>query len=383
MKLSKFYSTTPPSGIRKIFNRIAEKNDVISFALGEPDFCTPPEIIHVAQRCLEEGKTHYTPNAGIWALREAIAHSYGDGKYEPSQVVVTAGGTEALALIMMALLNPGDEVILPAPCWPTYIGQIQSRGAVIRYIPTSLDTNFTISADQIEKAITPRSKLLIINSPCNPTGTVIPREEIEKISKIAIQYDLTVISDEVYRHIVYDDSFFSITDIPGMKERTILVDSFSKAYAMTGWRIGYLIAPPEIAQAITNLHEYSISCLPEPTQHAAIYALQHTHRFVQPMRDEFLSRRNLVLQQLQQIPFIRSCQPSGAFYLYFDISQTHMTSDTFVYQLLEEEKIALAPGTAFGPGQDSYVRLSYANSEENLKEGLARMQRFIQRHCLP
>ncbi len=369
---------TPPNGIRAVFNQIAEAEDVISFALGEPDFPTAEPIIQMACETLRQGRTHYTPNAGLYELRAAIANRYG-GRYKPEQVVVTAGATEGILLTLLSLINPGDEIILAEPYWPTYLGQINSCGAVPRFVRTYEEDGFSLRPENIEKAITSRTRLIIVNSPSNPTGNVIPGQTLEEIARLAQKHDLIVLSDEVYEHILYEGAYESITRLPGMEDRCILVNSFSKAYAMTGWRVGYVIAPEPIAAVMTDMHEYSVSCLSAFAQTAAVKALEAGQPYVQAMVDEFHVRRDMVVEGIRAIPGLHCIQPGGAFYLYFNISGTGLTSRDFVYRLLEQEKVALAPGSAFGQGQENYVRLSYANSRENIQEGLRRMARFVSR----
>ena len=375
MQPSAFTQKSPPSGIRAVFNRIAESTDVISFALGEPDFDTPPPLIEAACKAMREGRTHYTPNAGLYDLRAAIAALYPDTA--PEQVVVTAGGTGAIHLTFMTLLNPGDEIIVGTPYWPTYLGQIHACGAVPRFVPTQEADGFALKAEQVERAITPKTKMLLINSPCNPTGAMLSPEDLRALAALAIKHDLLVLSDEVYRHIVYDSAFHSIASLPGMKDRCVIIDSFSKAYAMTGWRIGYVVAPPHISAIMTSMHEYTVSCIPAPTQMAALKALEAGAQYVTDMTAEFAQRRALIVQGIRDVERLSCVCPPAAFYLYFNISKTGLDSETFVYSLLEKEKVALAPGSAFGEGQESYVRLSFANSQEMLTEGARRIARFV------
>lgn len=379
MRLSNLTLGTPPSGIREVFNRVAEVENVISFALGEPDYHTPGQFLEAAKRSMDMGRTHYTPNAGIMDLRTAVAESYGTRGILPEQVVVTAGATEALLLVFMTLLNCGEEVIVTEPYWPTYLGQIRAVGGVVNFVRTYEEDGFVPRKENIEKAITGKTRMIILNSPANPTGALMSGDDLMGIAELAREHDLIVISDEVYKHIVFDDKrFHSIYDFPGMKERCLIVDSFSKAYAMTGWRIGYIVAPPDVAKALETMHEYGVSCISEPIQRAAVEALRHGGDFVKEMRQSYEKRRNMIVEGISGIRGLRCLTPPATFYLYFNIEETGMNSKDFVNKLLDEQKIALAPGTAFGEGQEHYIRLSYANSEEKLKTAIDRIDTFIQ-----
>lgn len=375
MKPSILSKNTPPSGVREVFNHIAESGDVISFALGEPDFHTPAPVIEAACEAYRGGKTHYTPNAGLYVLRSAIAALYED--CVPEQVVVAAGATGAILLTLLTLLNPGDEVIIAEPYWPTYLGQINASGAIPRFVRTRKEDGFILRAEQVEAAITSKTRMILINSPSNPTGVMIPPDELKQLAELAVRHDLMVLSDEVYRNIVYEGEFTSIFTMPGMAERCVIIDSFSKSYAMTGWRIGYAVAPINIAEAMTNMHEYTVSCIPAPTQIAALKALEVGQPYVKAMRDEFALRRKLVVEGISGIDRLKCVNPTAAFYLYFDIEDTGMNSRDFIYRLLDEKQVALAPGTAFGSGQEQYIRLSYANSQKAIREGIERIEEFV------
>lgn len=379
MRLSNLVLSTPPSGIRAVFNRVAESGDVISLALGEPDGDTPKACIEAAKKSMDMGRTHYTPNAGIMELRTAIAESYKNYDISPKQVVVTAGATEALLLLFMTLLNPGDEVLVAEPYWPTYLGQIKAVGAVPRFVRVQESEGFQLKKESLERAVNEKTRMILLNSPANPTGAVIGKEELEKIAKLAVQHDLTVISDEVYCHMIYDDREFSrIYDFPGMSERCVIVDSFSKTYAMTGWRVGYMIAPPEVAGALETMHEYGVSCISEPSQRAALEALSCGEPFVKATCEALKRKRDMMTKGIAEISGLQCRNPEATFYLYVHIGGTGMCAEPFVYGLLEQQKLALAPGTAFGEGQEAYVRLSFASSETNLKEALKRIKAFVQ-----
>ena len=367
----------PPSGIREVFNRIAENKDVISFALGEPDFTTPAPFIEAAIQTLGEGKTHYTPNAGLYALRSAIAKSYENGRYTPEQVVVTAGATEAILLTLMALVDPGDEVIVSEPFWPAYIGQILTCGGVPRFVRTFEKDNFSLKPEQVEKVINPKTRFIIINSPTNPSGAVTPWEDLRALADLVIKHNLIVLTDEVYRRILYERTFASITDFEDMRDRCVILDSFSKTYAMTGWRIGYAIAPENIAKAMTKMHENTSSCVSAFAQAAAMKALEIGEPYIREMVREFTARRDLVVEGIRSIPRLSTIKQAGAFYLYFNISDTGMKARDFVFAVLEKNKVALVPGSAFGEGQESYIRMSYATSQDNLLKGLERISDFV------
>jgi len=377
MQPSTVCQNIPPSGIREVFNRIAENKDVISFALGEPDFTTPAPFIEAACQTFAEGKTHYTPNAGLFALRSAIAGSYEQGRYTPDQVVVTAGATEAILLTLMALVNPGDEVIVSEPYWPAYIGQILTCSGVPRFVRTFEKDHFSLKPDQVEKVITSKTRFIIINSPTNPSGAVTPKEDLRALAELVIKHNLIVLTDEVYRHILYEGTFASIADFSDVRDRCVVIDSFSKTYAMTGWRIGYAIAPENIAKAMTKMHENTSSCVSAFSQAAALKALEVGQPYVHEMVCEFSARRDLVIEGIRSIPRLSTIKPAGAFYLYFNISETGMKARDFVFSLLEKGGVALVPGSAFGDGQEAYIRMSYASSQTNLRKGLERIADFV------
>ncbi|MEN6524661.1 MAG: pyridoxal phosphate-dependent aminotransferase [Anaerolineaceae bacterium] len=367
----------PPSGIREVFNRVAESKDVISFALGEPDFNTPKPIIDAAYEALLNGETHYTPNAGLYALRSAIAASYPDRDYAPEQVVVGAGGTESIFLTLLSVVNPGDEVILTEPYWPNYIGQIKTCRGVPKFVRTYEEHGFSLKPEDVEKAITDKTKVIIINSPANPTGAVISKEDLRGIADLVIKHNLIALTDEVYRDILFEGEFASITDFEDVRDHCIVINSFSKTYAMTGWRIGYAIAPRHIAAVMAKMHENSVSCISAFSQKAAIKALEIGKPYIQEMVKEFAVRRDLMVNGIRSIPGLNSFGPIATFYLYFNISGTGLNSRDFVFSLLEKEKVALVPGSAFGNGQENYVRLSFASSQENLRKGLERIANFV------
>jgi len=360
-----------------VFNRIAENTDVISFTLGEPDFTTPDIFIRAAIEALHQGKTHYTPNAGMYNLRSAIANSYPKERYKAEQVIITAGATEAILLTLIALVNPGDEVLITVPFWPAYIGQILTAGGIPKFVPTYEKDRFALKPENLEKTITAKTRFLIINSPANPSGAVTPREDLRAIADLAIKHNLIVLTDEVYKRIIYEGSFASIADFEDVRDRCVVLDSFSKTYAMTGWRIGYAIAPENIAQAMTKMHENTSSCVSAFAQAAALKALESGEPYIQAMVKEYTARRDLVTKGIQAISKLSAVAPAGAFYLYFNISETGLKARDFVFTLLDEKKVALVPGTAFGNGQESFIRMSYANSQENILKGIDRIADFV------
>lgn len=382
IKLSDLTLSTPPSGIRAVFNRIAESEDVISLALGEPDNHTPLTFIEAAVKSMQSGRTHYTPNAGLMDLRCAIAESYKNRNILPEQVIVTAGGTEALLLIFMTLLNPGDEVIVMEPYWPTYLGQIKTVGAVPHFVRVYEEDGFVVRKEKLAQAVNEKTRMILLNSPSNPTGAVIDRETVEFIANVAAERNLIMVSDEVYSQMVYEEgTYTSIYDLPGVHSNCLIVDSFSKTYAMTGWRIGYIIAPIHVAKALETMHEYSVSCISEPTQRAALAALKYGEEFIKESLDSLKRKRDLMVQGILSIPGLRCQRPEAAFYLYFNIEDTGMGAEEFVYGLLAQEKLALAPGTAFGQGQESYIRLSFASTEEILETAVERIRKFVHQNC--
>lgn len=381
-ELSSMAANILPSPIRKMFNIASKMNDTVSFALGEPDFTTPKNIIDAACKALCAGQTHYTPNAGILPLREAISRSLnkisGIDVNPESEIVVTVGGTEALILSMMVLLGPGDEVILANPYWPNHPAQVEMCGGVPRFVRVFEKDGFIYNPDDLKKVINKKTKAIVLNSPANPTGGVAGRKVLEDIAKIAIENDLYVISDEVYKHFVYDDAkFTSISCIEGMRQRTIIIDSFSKSYAMTGWRIGYASSNSSIIQNMTKLHENVCACVNTSTQYAAIEALEGPVEPLEYMIQKYAQRRNLIVDGINSIERLSCMKPKGAFYVFMDVTKTGLTSDEFATRLLKETGVVLVPGTGFGDAGEGFVRLSYATSEENIEEGLKRIRGFV------
>ncbi|MEM9281659.1 MAG: aminotransferase class I/II-fold pyridoxal phosphate-dependent enzyme [Verrucomicrobiota bacterium] len=379
----------PKSGIRDFFELVLGRDDVISLGVGEPDFSTPWHIREAAIYSLEKGHTSYTSNLGLLSLREAIS-SYVEEHfnvcYDPkSEVLITVGVSEALDLACRALLNPGDEVIYHEPCYVSYSPSIVMAYGVAVPVETRLEDEFVLKAEDVAAKITDRTRLLLLNFPTNPTGAVEPPEELEKIAKLAIEHDLIVISDEIYSELLYEGDngmgqgeHTSIASFPGMKERTILLHGFSKAFAMTGFRLGYSCAPPVLTEAMMKIHQYSMLCAPIMSQNAAIEALRNGAEEMEAMRRAYAARRNLILNRFKEMG-IPCFAPGGAFYVFPDIRKFGLTSNEFALKLLEEENVAVVPGTAFGEAGEGCVRACYATAYIKLETALDRMAKFVSR----
>ena len=374
--------TLKPSGIRKFFDIVATMQDVISLGIGEPDFVTPEPIIQAGIRSLLSGDTHYTSNAGRLELRQALVDHinrlYGI-LYDPNEVVVTVGVSEALYLAMTALLNPGEEVIVPTPCFVSYQAEVVLAGGKAVELPTCMEDGFQVCPDTLEAAITPRTKAILIGYPNNPTGAVATREALLEVARIAEKHDLIVISDELYDQLVYGVPHVCFAALPGMRDRTILLGGFSKNYAMTGWRAGFAAAPVGITEGLVRIHQYTIMSAPTMAQAAALEALQNGHEHVEAMRQEYNRRRKLIVGGLNSLG-LPTFEPHGAFYAFPKISVTGMDDEVFAQKLLEEERVAVVPGSSFGAGGEGFVRCSYATSYEKIEEALHRMDRFMRRH---
>jgi aminotransferase len=373
-----------PSGIRKFFDIVATMKDVISLGIGEPDFTTPQPILDAGIRSLQKGETHYTSNNGKIELRQGIAEHLQklyNVKYDTqSEVVAAVGVSEALYLTFTALLEQGDEVIIPTPCFVAYQAEVILAGGVPVEIPARLENNFTVDPDDIRKAITPRTKAIFIGYPSNPTGAVAPRDVMIEIGKIAEEHDLVVVSDEIYDRLVYN---FEHVCFPALSEelqnRTILLGGFSKAYAMTGWRIGYACGPKDLMQGLMRVHQYTIMSAPTTAQDAAIEALKSGDPHVDAMVAEYDRRRKLLYTGLNRLG-LSTFEPRGAFYAFPNIRASGMDDETFAETLLREESVAVVPGSAFGPGGEGFVRACYATAYEKIEEALRRMERFMSRH---
>jgi len=381
--LSARVATLKPSGIRKFFDIVATMKDVISLGIGEPDFTTPDRILQAGIRSLERGQTHYTSNSGILELRKALATQlnrlYGVD-YDPvSEIVITVGVSEALYLALTAILDPGDEVVVPTPCFVAYQAEITLAGGVPVEVPSRMEDNFQLSPERIEAAITPKTKAILIGYPNNPTGAVASREVLQEVASLAEKYDLVVVSDEIYDRLVYGGTHVCYAALPGVKERTLLLGGFSKDYAMTGWRIGYAAGPAAMMTGLLRVHQYTIMSAPTMAQDAALEALVSGEDYVAEMVAEYDRRRKLIVGGLNQLG-LPTFEPRGAFYAFPKISVTGMDEETFAQKLLEEERVAVVPGTAFGPGGEGFVRCSYATAYEKLEEALRRLDRFMRRY---
>jgi aminotransferase len=373
----------PPSGIRRFFDIAATMKNVISLGIGEPDFDTPEPIVQAGIEALQRGETHYTSNSGILELREAIGAHIGARygvDYDPEhEVLVTVGVSEALYVAMAALLDPGDEIIIPEPGFVAYEPTAKMVNATPVMVPTSPETNFQITAEAIEAAVTSRTKALFIGSPNNPTGAVVDRERLTQIAKVAEEHNLAVISDEIYDRLVYGTEHVCFASLPGMRKRTVVLQGFSKAYAMTGWRVGYLCGPADLVWEIRKLHQYLIMSAPTVSQWAALKALEVGEPFVQAMHEEYDRRRRLIVNGLNDLG-LDCTEPHGAFYACPCVQQTGMDDADFAENLLQEEHVAVVPGRAFGPSGMGFVRMSYATAYEDIERALEHIARFVQRH---
>ncbi len=375
----------PPSGIRRFFDMLAEMTDVISLTIGEPDFTTPEPITRAAIDSLEAGETHYTANGGMIELRELIAANLRDRygvSYDPrTELVITVGASEGVDASLRATLNSGDEVIYHEPCFVAYAPCIELADGRAIAVSTTDETDFRVTAPMIERAITPRTKGIFLGYPNNPTGAVLNRTELEAIAAVADRHDLLVYSDEIYDRLVYGDhEHTAFSALPGMRDRTILLGGFSKSYAMTGWRIGYVAAPAELMEGISKIHQYGIMCAPTPAQYAGIEALRSGESHVQAMRAEYDRRRRYMTDRFNQIG-LHCFEPMGAFYCFPKVSEaTGMDDTAFAERLLEEERVGVVPGTAFGPSGAGHVRVCYAAAYEQIVEAMDRIERFVARH---
>jgi aminotransferase len=381
--ISQKVATLPPSGIRKFFDLLSSIEDVISLGIGEPDFVTPWHIREAGIFSLEKGDTMYTSNAGVPELRQALA-SYlelhcGVSYHPEHEILITTGSSEGLDLALRAIINPGDEVIIPDPCYVAYPADVVLAGGVPILVPTSAENNFVIRATDIEARITKQTKAILIGYPANPTGAVIFRKEAEAIATLARKYDLLVISDEIYARLVYGVEHICFPSLAGMKERTILISGLSKSHAMTGWRIGYVAAERLFIQALTKIHQYTMLSAPTMAQMAAIEALRNGENEVEKMVQEYNRRRRIMVKRLQEIG-LTCFEPRGAFYAFPSVKNTGMNSEEFAEKLLLEEKVAVVPGTAFGPRGEGFIRCCYATSLPNIEEALRRMDRFVRRN---
>ena len=370
------------SGIRKFFDIVNEMDDAISLGVGEPDFDTPWHIRDEGIFSLEKGRTFYTSNAGLKELKIEISkylyrrfHLRYDYK---SEVIVTVGGSEGIDLAMRAMLDPGDEVLIPQPSYVSYVPCAVLAGAVPVVIDLQEKNQFRLTAEELEAAITPKTKLLVLPFPNNPTGAVMEKSDLEAIAKVVEEHDLFILSDEIYAELCYLENHTSIASLPGMKERTIVINGFSKSHAMTGWRLGYACGPRRIIEQMLKIHQYAIMCAPTNSQYAAVEALRHGDEDVAMMREQYNQRRRFLVHEFERMN-LQFFEPFGAFYIFPSIKEFGMSSEEFATRFLREEKVAVVPGTAFGDSGEGFLRISYAYSLENLKIALGRLEKFINR----
>jgi aminotransferase len=380
-RINRTLESIAPSGIRRFFDIVSQMDDVISLGVGEPDFVTPWRIREAAIYSLERGYTQYTSNWGLLELRQEVARlldrTYGVEYRPEGEIVITVGVSEGLDLALRAILNPGDEVLIPEPCYVSYKPCTLLAGGVPVPVPSTAATGFRVTIEALEAALTPRTRALLVNFPNNPTGATLRRKDLEGIAALAKKHDLIVLSDEIYSELTYDGAHVSLASISGMQDRTILFNGFSKAYAMTGWRVAYAAGPPDLIGAMTKIHQYSMLCASMTGQKAAIEACRNGERDMKEMVAQYDERRRFFVRGLNEIG-LPCLMPEGAFYAFPDVSGTGLTSECFAENLLHEEHVAVVPGTAFGCGGETHVRCSYASSTEQLKEALVRMGRFVE-----
>ncbi len=373
-----------PSGIRKFFDIVTEMNDpeVVSLGVGEPDFDTPWHIREEGIYSLEKGRTFYTSNSGLMELRREICrylHRTQGIDYDPGkETLITVGGSEAIDLGLRALINPGDEVLIPQPSYVSYEPCAVLAGAKPVVINLKAENEFRLTAQEVEEAVTDRTKLLILPFPNNPTGAIMEREDLEAVARVALEHDLIVMSDEIYGELTYKGRHISIASLPGMKERTILINGFSKAYAMTGWRLGYACGPELILRQMTKIHQFAIMCAPTTSQYAAVEALRNGDADIAEMRTAYNQRRRYLMDAFRRMG-LECFEPYGGFYVFPSIKQFGMTSDEFATRFLAEEKVAVVPGSAFGASGEGFLRISYAYSLEALKIAIGRLERFVEK----
>lgn len=380
-KIATAVQSIPRSGIRDFFELVQGREGVISLGVGEPDFVTPWHIREAAIYSLEKGQTTYTSNLGLLSLRKSIARyveGFFDVSYDPTgEVLVTVGVSEAIDIALRALVNPGDEVIYHEPCYVSYSPSIAlAHGVAVPVVTTKAD-GFSLKPEALEKVITPKSRVLMLNFPTNPTGACASREDLEGIARLAVKHDLFVLTDEIYSELRYDgEKHLSIASLPGMKERTILLHGFSKAFAMTGFRLGYACAPKPIVEAMMKIHQYAMLCAPIMSQNAAIEALENGAAAVEEMRNSYHQRRDFLVRRLNEIGL--ECHlPGGAFYVFPDIRSTGLSSKEFATRLLEQENVACVPGSAFGPSGEGFLRCCYATAFDDIRTAMERMERFV------
>lgn len=380
--LSKKVTSLAPSGIRKFFDLVSEMPEAISLGVGEPDFDTPWRIREEGIYALEQGKTFYTSNAGLKELKEEIGRYLRrkiNVDYDPaSEIVVTVGGSEGIDIALRAMLDPGDEVLIPQPSYVSYLPcTVLADGKPI-VIPLKQENEFKLTAEELEEFITPRTKILVLPYPNNPTGAIMTKEDLEPVAKVVKEHDIFVLSDEIYSELTYGTAHASIASLPGMKERTLVINGFSKGFAMTGWRLGYICGPRAIAEQMVKIHQYAIMCAPTNSQYAAVEALKNCESEVERMRVAYNQRRRYLVHEFRRMK-LDCFEPFGAFYIFPNIKEFGMSSEAFATRFLEEEKVAVVPGSAFGECGEGFLRVSYAYSLEDLKEAIGRLGDFVGR----
>ncbi len=378
--LNKTIVTVQPSGIRKFFDIVNDMKDAISLGVGEPDFDTPWHIRDEGIYSLEKGRTHYTSNAGLKELKigidQFLTRRYGMSYNWEHEIIITVGGSEAIDIAMRTMLDPGDEVLIPQPSYVSYVPCAILANGVPVPIELQAKNEFRLTPEELEAAITPKTKILVMPFPNNPTGAVMEKEDLEKIVELVIRHDLYVLSDEIYSELTYLDNHVSIASLPGMRERTVVINGFSKSHAMTGWRLGYACGPRVIIEQMLKIHQYAIMCAPTTSQYAAVEALKSGDDDVREMREEYNGRRRYLLHRFREMGL--SCfEPFGAFYVFPCVKEFGMTSEEFATRLLNSRKLAVVPGTAFGACGEGFVRISYAYSLETLKQAMDRMEAFV------
>ncbi len=380
--LSKKIVGIEPSGIRKFFDMVSEMPDAISLGVGEPDFDTPWRVREEGIYSLERGRTFYTSNAGLKELKVEIG-KYLQRKiqvaYDPdNEIIVTVGGSEGIDIALRAMLDPGDEVLIPQPSYVSYLPCTILANGVPVVIPLKEENEFKLTAEELKAAITPKTKLLVLPFPNNPTGAIMTKEDLEPVAEVVKEHDLYVLSDEIYSELTYKDDHVSIASLPGMRDRTLVINGFSKGFAMTGWRLGYICGQQRITEQMLKIHQYAIMCAPTTSQYAAVEALRNCDGEVQQMRTAYNQRRRFLIHEFQKMG-LPCFEPFGAFYIFPCIKGFGMTSEEFATRLLDEEKVAAVPGTAFGECGEGFLRVSYAYSLEDLKEAVGRLGRFVER----
>lgn len=381
-KVARHIADVPPSGIRRFFELVIGMDDVISLGVGEPDFRTPWNIREQAVYEIEKGHTTYTSNYGLIELRETLAewlHHHYQLSYDPSsEILITVGASEAIDLALRAILNPGEEVIVVEPCYVSYAPTVTFAGGVPILFPTWQKDNFRLNLEELQKLITPRAKAIMLNYPSNPTGGTFNREDLQLLAEFVERNDLLVISDEIYAELTYDSQHISLGSLPGMKDHVILVSGFSKSHAMTGWRLGYACAPEDIAAAMVKIHQYTMLCAPTVSQYAALEALKNSDDAIADMRREYQMRRDFIVSGFNELG-LKCLMPEGAFYAFANIQSTRRTSEQFCCDLLQERKVAVVPGSAFGACGEGFIRASYASSFDRLEKAIDKIGRFLRR----